>query len=391
MLHVLYLVFNLADPAVRRRVLMLQEGGARVTLAGFRRTARAPEDIEGVRPIDLGASHDGKFAQRILAVLSAAASLRSALKGVPRPDVIVARNLEMLALARRAKGLFGAPDLPLVYESLDIHRLLLRPDPVGGVLRGMERYFARDAKLLVTSSPAFVRSYFAARGQVSAPVQLIENKHFEPRTSSPAGGDGRGDIPAPPWRIGWFGALRCSRSLQILSDFSRRLGGRFEVTLRGQPALREFEDFHGTVAAEPYLSFEGAYRNPEDMEAIYGEIHFSWVIDFFEEGQNSKWLLPNRLYEGCRFGAVPIAIRDTETARFLEERQMGIILPEPTPEALERALGDMDQEKFRALRAKVLSADRRTWTCDRQDCLDFVARLRRLSAAPPNTIVEALA
>ena len=389
MLHVLYLVFNLSDPAVRRRVLMLKEGGAGVTLAGFRRTAQAPENIEGVKPIDLGASHDGKFVQRIVAVLNAAASLRSALQTVSRPDVIVARNLEMLALARRAKGLFGAPDLPLVYESLDIHRLLLRRDPVGSTLRSMERYLARDAKLLITSSPAFVRSYFKALGQVTAPVELIENKHFEPRASASV--QGRQDLPGPPWRIGWFGALRCRRSLQILSDFSRRLGGRFEVILRGQPALREFADFHGTVAAEPYLSFKGAYRNPEDMEAIYGEIHFSWVIDFFEEGQNSKWLLPNRLYEGCRFGAVPIAIRDTETARFLEERDMGIILPEPTPEALERAVGGMDHERFRVLQAKVLSANRKTWTCDRQDCLDFVARLRRLSAASPNTVVEAIA
>ncbi len=37
MLHVLYLVHDLADPAVRRRVMMLQAGGANVTLAGFRR------------------------------------------------------------------------------------------------------------------------------------------------------------------------------------------------------------------------------------------------------------------------------------------------------------------------------------------------------------------
>ena len=37
MLHVLYLVHDLFDPAVRRRVMMLRAGGAKVTLAGFRR------------------------------------------------------------------------------------------------------------------------------------------------------------------------------------------------------------------------------------------------------------------------------------------------------------------------------------------------------------------
>ena len=34
MLHVLYLVHNLTDPAVRRRILMLEAGGAQVSLAG---------------------------------------------------------------------------------------------------------------------------------------------------------------------------------------------------------------------------------------------------------------------------------------------------------------------------------------------------------------------
>ena len=41
MLHILYFVHDLADPAVRRRVLMLQAGGALVTLAGFRRDDNA--------------------------------------------------------------------------------------------------------------------------------------------------------------------------------------------------------------------------------------------------------------------------------------------------------------------------------------------------------------
>lgn len=389
MLHVLYLVFNLTDPAVRRRVMMLKAGGATITLAGFRRTEEPPADIEGIRPIDLGISHDGRFTQRAFAILNATMALRSALKSVSKPDLIIARNLEMLVLASRAKRVFGANDLPLVYESLDIHRLLLRRDPFGHALRFLERYLARNARLLITSSPAFVHNYFAPRGQVSAPVKLIENKHLE--LVSTEGVERPAQEQSPPWKIGWFGALRCRRSLAILSEFSRRSQGRFLITLRGKPALREFEDFSGAVASEPYLSFEGPYRNPEDLAAIYGKIHFSWVIDFFEEGQNSKWLLPNRLYEGCRFGAVPIAMRDTETARFLEERGIGIILPEPTADALERVVGGMSPERYRELRGRVLELDRKTWTCDRQDCVDLVSQLRRLVAETQPVIVKGFA
>ncbi|TIW99881.1 MAG: glycosyl transferase family 1, partial [Mesorhizobium sp.] len=151
MLHVLYLVHDVSDPAVRRRIIMLKAGGAQVTLVGFRRTANPVADVEGLRPIDLGATRDGRFAQRLAAVTKAAVSIGSKLGSMPRPDLIIARNLEMLALARRARSAFQAT-VPIVYECLDIHRLVLRDDFLGKAMRGAERYLARDVMLLVTSS-----------------------------------------------------------------------------------------------------------------------------------------------------------------------------------------------------------------------------------------------
>jgi succinoglycan biosynthesis protein ExoL len=390
MLHVLYLVHDVSDPAVRRRIIMLKAGGAQVTLAGFRRTASPIADVEGLQPIDLGATRDGRFAQRLAAVTKAAVSIGSKLGSMPRPDLIIARNLEMLALARRAKSAFQAT-VPIVYECLDIHRLVLRDDFLGKAMRGAERYLARDAKLLLTSSPAFIANYFKPFGQVAAPVELLENKYFEPAAISPDDRMAAEDPVGPPWRIGWFGALRCRRSLELVAEFSRRLDGRFEIILRGRPALSEFPDFHGFVESEPWLSFGGPYRNPEDMATIYREVHFSWAIDFFEQGLNSEWLLPNRLYEGCRFGAVPISMGNTETGRFLDRQGIGVLLRQATPEALEAALGDMEEHRFGKLRARVLARNPRTWSHDRSDCRALVEKLRGLTAVPDPYAAEALA
>ncbi|SDA87301.1 glycosyltransferase [Mesorhizobium qingshengii] len=390
MLHVLYLVHDVSDPAVRRRITMLRAGGAQVTLGGFRRTADPIADIEGLRPIDLGATRDGRFGQRLAAVAKAAVSIGSSLGGMPRPDLIIARNLEMLALARRAKSAFGT-SVPIVYECLDIHRLVLRNDFLGKALRATERFLARDVKLLVTSSPAFIANYFKPFGQVAAPIELVENKYFETAAILPGDPEPAGGPVGPPWRIGWFGALRCRRSLELLADFSRRMDGRFEVVLRGRPALSEFPDFHGFVESEPWLSFRGPYRNPEDMAAIYREVHFSWAIDFFEAGQNSEWLLPNRLYEGCRFGAVPISMGNTETGRFLNQQDIGVLLSHATPEGLETALGKMEEHRFGRLKARVLARNPRTWSYDRSDCRALVERLRSLTAVPGSFAAEALA
>ncbi|MBZ9956709.1 MULTISPECIES: glycosyltransferase family 4 protein [unclassified Mesorhizobium] len=390
MLNVLYLVHDVSDPAVRRRITMLRAGGAQVTLAGFRRTANRIADVEGLRPLDLGATRDGRFAQRLTAVAKAAVSIGTRLRGMPRPDLIIARNLEMLALARRANTAFGAA-VPIVYECLDIHRLMLRSDAVGKALRATERYLARDVRLLVTSSPAFTANYFEPYGQVTAPVELVENKYFEAAAILPAEHEMAEAPVAPPWRIGWFGALRCRRSLELLADFSRRADGRFEIVLRGRPALTEFPDFHAFVEAEPWLSFRGPYRNPEDMAAIYRDVHFSWAIDFFEAGQNSEWLLPNRLYEGCRFGAVPISMANTETGRFLGRQGIGILLPEASPDALEAAIGKMEERRFSTLKERVLSRNPRIWSYDRSDCQALVDKLRSLAAMRQPFAAEALA
>ncbi len=379
MLRILYLVHNLADPAVHRRVAMLEAGGATVTLAGFRR-GEAPAHSDGAPAIELGHTEDGQFTQRLASVATAAMALAGKLRHVSRPDVIIGRNLEMLALANRARAVFGG-GIPLVYECLDIHRLLLDRGPVGTAMRGIERWFGRDAALLLTSSPAFVRGYFAGFGQSGAPVMLLPNKVLELGVPQAPAREAVPPAAGEPWRIGWFGALRCRKSLDLLAAFTRQAEGRFEVVLRGRPAYREFADFDGFVAAEPHMRFGGPYRNPDDLAAIYGDVHFSWAIDFFEEGLNSAWLLPNRLYEGCRYGVVPIAMAGTETARFLSERRLGVLLEDASVDGMEAALAGIGLESYAALRQRVAVHDGAEWVAGIGDCRALVERLEAVAGS----------
>ncbi|XUY28497.1 glycosyl transferase family 1 [Agrobacterium sp. rho-8.1] len=383
MTHILYLAHDLADPAIRRRVMTLQAGGAKVSLAGFTRGENRLATVDGVTPIILGETADGQFVQRILSVVKSSFSLKHLLKNVTRPDVIIARNLEMLALSRRVSSIYGR-DVPVVYECLDIHRLLLNEGPAGTLVNAAQRYFAKDAKLLITSSPAFVSQYFAPRSGLALPVLLQENKvlvldanqaQIAPQPRAPKAGE--------PWRIGWFGALRCRKSLEILGNFAKRMDGKVEIVLRGRPAYSEFDDFDGYVANAPHVTFRGPYKNPEDLASIYDDVHFTWAIDFFEEGQNSSWLLPNRLYEGCLYGTLPIAVAGTETARFLETRNIGHVLPIANTETLEALFQQMDEPTYLESFKNLASIDRDHWVTDNQDCIQLVHKLASL-AAPHN-------
>ena len=364
---ILYLVHDVFDPAVARRAAMLRDGGATVMIAGFRRENSAMPDT-----IDFGLTQNGKFLQRIAAVLKQVILLRRHRQVFAKADVILARNLEMLAIGARGRSLCDNKSV-LVYECLDIHRLMLNQGVVGKILRRLEGWLARKASALIVSSPAFVENYFEKQSHVRLPIRLVENKLYTVgnvvRQARTAG---------PPWRIGWFGALRCKESLEVLADLARHSQGKVEVVLRGRPAYDQMPDFEKITTQTPGIKFLGAYKNPDDLVAIYNDVHFTWAIDRFEAGQNSSWLLPNRLYEGGAYASVPIAEKAVETGSFLDRLSIGVMLDHPLKEKLKEFFGALTADKYRSLEMACTSVPLQTWVCDQDECVSLVQFLQDL-------------
>jgi hypothetical protein len=110
-------------------------------------------------------------------------------------------------------------------------------------------------------------------------------------------------------------------------------------------------------------------------------VHFAWAVDYFEQGQNSAWLLPNRIYEGCLHGAVPIALTGTETAAFIERLGIGIVLPDTKPGTLRRAIGSLDTGALRRLAEAVSAVPATVFAAGSADARDLVARLARAAGS----------
>lgn len=362
--RILYLVHDVTDPAVGRRIAMLKAGGAETIVAGFQR-GRDRDDPSGTQSIILGRTSDGAFAQRVGAVGVALASRRFAALADHRPQVIIARNLEMLALGRRlARKVYPRPRL--VYEILDIHRLLLGKGPLGRAMRVAERRLVSGTDLILTSSPAFIDNYLDSIQHFSN-IFILENKVLDLEERMPSH-PAATVAPNQPITIGWFGALRCSKSLALLSALVAHGAGAIEVTLRGRPARHEFAGFDEQVRGQPHLSYLGPY-SAADLPTIYREVDFAWAIDFFEVGQNSAWLLPNRVYESCANGAVPIALAGTETARFLQRHGIGLVFDDLSAAALATQLRSAD---LVSLRVALSNIDAAVFRAGRQDCIDLV-------------------
>lgn len=356
-----YLVHDLGDAAVARRVASMTDGGAKVRLAGFFRRP-PPDQIAGTRPVALGKTEDGRLSKRALMVIKVLARphrLAPVLKGA---DVIIARNLEMLLIANRLRQ----PGQRLVYECLDIHRVMLRQDVIGRVMRAIERWLLGKTDLVLVSSPAFEREYFRKMQHHAGPIALVENKvaALPVAPQSPP--------PEQPWTIGWFGMLRCRRSLDLLGKLSAASAGQVRVLIAGIPSPHEFPAFDRDIAAFEGVEFAGRYT-PDDLPQLYGRVHFAWCIDYFEEGLNSRWLLPNRLYESIAHGAVPIALEDVETGRWLADAGVGLLLPDGG--ALGQLLSGMTGGRYGALREQVAALPQHRVAFDHADHQRIVARL----------------
>lgn len=349
-----------ADAAIRRRVRGFQDDGFEVT--GFMMRRREPLDRDWEN-VDLGETRDGAFLQRIRQVFRGARIAADAGEPLRSADIIYARNLDMLACAFLAKR-HARLNTPVIYECLDIHRLMCRKDVIGMGLRAIEGWLLRRSQALVVSSPAYLQQHFDRYYPGAAPSYLVENRL--------SGQAGYGSRAAPPQsatpgrlRIGWVGNLRCQRSLDLLCQLADQFGSQVEIRLHGVPALTEIHDFEDRIASRENISFYGRYRSPEDLPGIYAGLDVVWSGDFMEAGLNSTWLLPNRIYEGGYYCVPPIAPAGTETARWIARHACGFVVEEPLSQTLPALTGSLLQDASR-----------------------LVAYSRALAALPEDTFIQ---
>ena len=373
-----YFAHDVCDPAVERQIRMLEAGGAEVRPIGFRRGLEVPDGLAKLEVFDLGRTADGKLGRRAVSIAHALVRLHRCANHVRGADVVLARNLEMLIIASRARNLY-APRAALVYECLDIHRLLLSKGIIGSLLTPLQSRLWQGVDLLLTSSPAFIRNYFAPC-HFPAPIRLVENKV--------ALLDGNGldrkfvrPPPRPPWRIGWFGAIRCRKSLEMLSALAKSGKGAIEVVIRGRPSDAVFSNFASEVTDIPHLRFLGPYNYPDGLPTIYADVHFAWAIDYYECGQNSTWLLPNRIYGASLYGAVPMALNGVETGRWLAVRAAGVVLNEPLEQQLNSFFRELNRLRYAQLAKQIEAIPREDLAYEKADCRALVQALRAPSVA----------
>lgn len=349
MTRIAFFGHDAADAAVRRRVQGFLDDGLEVT--GFMMRRRDPGQMAW-KNIDLGETRDGAFVQRIRQVFAGARRAAAERDTLAAADVIYARNLDMLACAFLAKR-YAKLATPVIYESLDVHRLLTRQDVIGSMMRWLEHSLLKRTIGLVVSSPGFIRNHFEKHYSGDYHAFVVENR-LAPGAAYGAREAGEGQ-PHGKLSLGWVGNLRCKRSFALLCQLADQFPDSLEIRLHGVPSRTEIEVFEPLIDARPNMTFFGRYRSPEDLAGIYGALDAVWAGDFMEAGYNSVWLLPNRIYEGGYYCTPSIAPSGTETAAWLAAHDCGLLIDEPLDTTLPALVAQLMADRSPiALRAAAL-------------------------------------
>jgi succinoglycan biosynthesis protein ExoL len=367
------------ESTVIKRVTCFQANGSRVIGFMFRRdrgNARSPV----WENIDLGTTADWQYASRLIKLFAAFCTVVKHREVLRQCHIFYARNIDMLFVAALAKTLMPKKTV-LTYEVLDVQTVFVGRRLINSVFRWMERVLLARCDLLVVSSPEFMTRYFQPCQRYTGPWRLLENKISVQHAAIQEERLTHRPKPNPPWVIGWFGNVRCVRSLEMLGRIADTLGDRVLIYIRGVAPEVHLPTrlLEAATACRRNLVFGGPYVSPHDLPTIYGKVHFAWCVDYLDAGTNSDWLLPNRLYEGGLMGAVAIARKDTATGGMVEREGLGRTFAEPLADEIVAFLDGLTLDAYHRERQAVEAKERSLFVdvTDTQDLLEHLDKCRQ--------------
>lgn len=378
--RLVFFAHNRRDTAFVRRVRSFLRAGVDVTTFTFRRDGEPAEPGPAWPNVDLGHIEHARFAERALVYARTLITLFRNRKAIAAADIIYARNLDIFLLAWLARRMASwRPASTLVYECLDVHEALIGPSWRARVLRFVERRALGAARLLVVSSPGFVRHHFAPLQHYRGPEHWIENKLF------------LNDVdltrPSPratrePVTLGWVGIIRCPDTLDVLVDLARRFPTRLNIRISGLVSYFLIPDFDARIAEHANIAFTGPYDWPAGLADVYGEVDLVWSQELTWRGGNSDWLIPNRIYEASYFGVPSLAVAGTQTADTVHERELGYVLADARPDTVAGFFETLSGEQLAADRQRLLGRPDSDFVLQDSDTEALLDAMRTPGRAP---------
>jgi succinoglycan biosynthesis protein ExoL len=135
------------------------------------------------------------------------------------------------------------------------------------------------------------------------------------------------------------------------------MGADVQVDIHGVVHRHALPDFDQVMQANPNMTWHGPYDYPGDLARVYQSCDMVWAQDLWQRGNNSDWLLPNRIYEASWGGCPSIALGDTETGRRVASDGLGWTIDSPDAATLEALLRSLSSADIQARGQALLDRD----------------------------------
>lgn len=287
----------------------------------------------------IGTPNDGGKLSRILYWFFALKQYVNILLKHGFPSYVLVNNGEFLLFAstlyfKNAKKYF---------DLADINHVQYKSGFKSKTYRFLERLcLKRDWSLIVTS-PWFYWDYFVKMQSVESKAYLIENKLTKGEFITLQKNPPRKFIGEEQITIGWTGVLRCSTSLQLLLDLCEKHPERYQIHLIGMIGSIAPEIVERAKSCNNF-SFKGKY-NGNELANFLKDVDFVWSADF-DDGLNSKLLLPNRLYQAIAGIRPIIALAGSATGKVTQNFSVGLTFDIPDADSLHKSICNFQLENF---------------------------------------------
>ncbi len=344
-MNFLSLFFVIDHSHSQKRILAFKNNIKKLTIISYFRN----QTVEYENHYNLGKIPQNNYIRRFVKIFFDIPRLSKILSNNPKIDVVYAWNFDIALLFVLTK-LFSKRRYKFIYEVADVKPILLSNSVVGVFLRKLEQFILNHTDYLCVTSEDFISNYFDKYYEHNAKIYILENKVY-PKIDIKLINNKLNNIPTgSKWRIGLVGIFRCNTSLQLLLELAKTLPEKIEIILAGKPEEHVNESFKELTRLNDTLVIS-EYRYPNDLQNIYSKIDIIWSADFSEPTVNSKWLLPNRIYEAGLFAIPQLCFSENKAiSEYIKSLNIGWILEEVNIKSLMNFFLSLTSEKYRQMK-----------------------------------------
>lgn len=322
---------SIEQPRVVKRILELAISYKKVTVYAFSRgiyevgNYKYLEGQENIEIIILGTLQNEKYFSRITLYLKFILKIFKEYRFKPKEIYVFGLDLRMVT--------FGVPNAKVFYEISDII-WLYKTGILKNTLSKADAFLTKKSHSITFTSEGFYKKYYNFLD--SKKVVIKENKFKPYNKVKPIE-----TLNTKKLKVAYIGSFRYYGIVKsLISVISKNKN--IDLKFYGDSNATIVNEVKKAVIDYENISYEGKFKNPDDLERIYSENNLNFVV-YDNKLENEQVAMPNKYYESGYFNIPIVAATNTFVGEMVQKMNMGWAI-DVTEESFEKFLNEITMD-----------------------------------------------